>query len=113
MVRNSLLQDIRCCADDTPMKSPPRNSTSSIWGQGQQRQCRDWNKLEKWAERQNACFSYINETQGVKSMFDRYKWCPQDSPYGAKMRSILGLPDEWNSQAPKDIDTLPAYWEIF
>lgn len=46
-------------------------------------------------------------------MFDRYKWCPQDSPYGTKMRSVLDLPDDWDSQAPKDIDSLPAYWERF
>jgi hypothetical protein len=95
------------------MISPPKTSTSSIWGEGQQRQCRDWNKLKEWARMQNACFSYINETQGVQSMFDRYKWCPQDSPYGTKMRSVLDLPDDWDSQAPKDIDSLPAYWERF
>ena len=110
---DSLLRDIRCYADDTPMVSPSETSSSSIWGQGQQRQCRDWNKLKWWAEMQNACFSYLNETQGVKSMFDRYKWCPQGSPYGAKMRSVLGLPDDWSSQPPKDIDSLPAYWEQF
>ena len=45
-------------------------------------------------------------------MFDRYKWCPQDSPYGATMRSMLGLSDDWNSQSPEDIDSLPAYWDI-
>ena len=46
-------------------------------------------------------------------MIDRYKWCPPDSPYGTKMRATLGLPDEWDSQPPKDIDSLPAYWESF
>ena len=29
------------------------------------------------------------------------------------MRSILGLSDDWNSEAPKDVDSLPAYWELF
>ena len=83
------------------------------WGQGQQRQCRDWTKLEKWAVTHNACYVYVNETQGVDSMFNRYKWCPQDSPYRARMRATLGLPDEWNPQVPKGIDSLPPYWEHF
>lgn len=95
------------------MGSPPRGDLAHNWGNGQHRQCRDWSKLKKWAESQNACYSYVNETQGVKSTFDRYKWCPQGSPYGAKMRSVLGLPEEWNSEAPKDIDSLPAYWKNF
>ena len=93
------------------MVSPPRTSKSNTWGEGQQRQCRDWNKLKEWAEMHNACFSYINETQGVKSMFDRYKWCPQNSPYGATMRSVPGFSDDWDSQTLKDIDILTAYWE--
>jgi hypothetical protein len=46
-------------------------------------------------------------------MFDRYKWCPPGSPYGTTMRSALGLPDDWISEAPKDIDSMPAYWEHF
>jgi hypothetical protein len=88
-------------------------STPGSWGEGQRRQCRDWKKLYEWAQMQNACFSYINETQGVKSMFDRYKWCPAGSPYGPKMRSILGLADDWDSHPPQDIDSIPAYWEKF
>jgi hypothetical protein len=62
---DSLLQDIRCFADDTPMISTPES-----WGEGQNRKCRDWGKLEKWASAHNSCFTYINETQGVSSMFD-------------------------------------------
>ena len=101
---DSLLQDIRYCADDPPMESP----SSSGWGQGQQRQCRDRNKFEKRTKMQNACFYYTNETQGVKSMFDCYRWC---TPYGTKMPSLLCLADVWKCRFPKNLDSLPAYWD--
>jgi hypothetical protein len=87
--------------------------TPGSWGEGQQRQCRDWNKLKQWAQLHNACFSYINETQGVQSMFDRYKWCPPESQYEEKMRLSLGLPKNRSYYIPKDIDSLPTYWAQF
>lgn len=88
-------------------------STPESWGEGQHRKCRDWGKLEKWASAHNSCFTYINETQGVSSMFDRYKWCPKNSPYAARMRTTLGLSDDWNPELPKEIDSIPAYWNNF
>jgi hypothetical protein len=87
--------------------------TPRSWGEGQQRQCRDWGKLKAWAKTHNACFAYVNETQGVKSMFDRYKWCPEGSQYSARMRSLLKLSANWSTEVPKDIDSLPPYWELF
>ncbi|KAM3088591.1 hypothetical protein ACMFMG_000227 [Clarireedia jacksonii] len=105
---DTLLQDIHCFADDTPMID-----TTGFWGEGQKRQCRDWNKLKEWVDLHNACYSYVNETQGVRSQFDRYKWCPPGSPYAAKMRSTLGLPEDWDSRAPREIDSMPPYWEGF
>lgn len=105
---DTLLSDTHCFADDTLMKD-----TGGLWGEGQQRQCRDWNKLKAWADLHNACYSYVNETQGVSSEFDRYKWCPPGSPYVEKVRSFLGLPGDWDSRAPPEIDSVPAYWESF
>ena len=46
------------------MEYPSRSFKSSMWVQGQQRQCRGRNTFEKRTEMQDACFSYINETQG-------------------------------------------------
>lgn len=97
------------------MISPPGTSpSSSIWGEGQRRQCRDWNKLEKWAEVRYACqFLYVYEMQGVRAMVDRYKWCLKNSPYGKTMRDVLGFAEEGGSQATRVIDGLPACWEGF
>lgn len=87
--------------------------TGGFWGEGQKRQCRDWNKLKAWADLHNACYSYVNETQGVASQYDRYKWCPPGSPYAEKARSFLGLPDDWDSRAPPEIDSITPYWQSF
>ena len=88
-------------------------STPGSWGEGQMRQCRDWGKLERWVHERNACYSYVNETQGVSSMFERYKWCPPGSPYAERMKKVLNLPQDWSGVAPKDVDSLPAYWNAF
>lgn len=84
-----------------------------IWGDGQQRQCRDWSKLVEWANSHNSCFLYLNETQGVDSSFERYKFCPEGSPYAERMRSVMGLSSEALLQRPKEMDSLPRYWEEF
>ena len=95
------------------MKSPEQGEGHHSWGHGQQRQCRSWDRLNEWSEMHNACFLYVNETQGVDSMLERYKWCPPGSPYRAMVQSVMGFPGEENVRRPEEIESMPPYWEDF
>ena len=48
---------------------------------GQPRMCRDWSKLEAWAKSHNACFRRIGQEAEDINQFERFKFCPEDSPY--------------------------------
>jgi hypothetical protein len=106
-----LLQNIICEADDTPMYTSPTQNAST--GMGQQRMCRSWDRLEDWAKRQTACFSYINETQGVDAVIERFRYCPKDSPLLGPMRSFFGYPEDWFAERRSEIDSMPHYWANF
>ena len=104
-----LLQNIICEADDTPMYTSPVQNAST--GMGQQRTCRSWSAMAEWAETQTACFAYINETQGVNAVIERFRYCPEGSDLLALMRQYFGYRDGWFQRRPSDIDTMPRYWE--
>ena len=106
-----LLQNIICEADDTPMytsRTPKKDA-----GLHQTRMCRSWDALNRWAESRTSCYVFINETQGVDTEYNRYKYCPKDSPYADQMRSRLGLPEGWYEERPAEIDSMSPYWQNF
>ncbi|KAH7316778.1 hypothetical protein B0I35DRAFT_263446 [Stachybotrys elegans] len=104
-----LLQNIICEADDTPFYT---STTSNITtGLGQERMCRSWDRLTDWANENTACFAYINETQGVGAVIDRFRYCPRGSSYLGPMREYFGYAGDWFRERPNDIDSLPRYWE--
>ncbi|KAI1266569.1 hypothetical protein F5Y18DRAFT_361089 [Xylariaceae sp. FL1019] len=83
-----LMQNIICEADDTPFYT---SITSNITtGLGQTRMCRSWDRLTQWAEDNTACFAYINETQGVDDIIERFRYCPRGSPLLGPMRRYFG-----------------------
>lgn len=103
------MQNIICEADDTPFYT---STTSNITtGLGQVRMCRSWDRLTKWANERTACFAYINETQGVNAVIERFRYCPKDSYLLKPMRKNFGYPDDWFQERPQDVDTVPRYWE--
>ena len=106
-----LLQNILCDADDTPMYTTKTEKKDA--GLHQTRLCRSWDKLNRWAKIQTSCYVFINETQGVDTSFNRYKWCPKGSPYGEKMLEHMGRPKGWYEERPAEIDSMPPYWENF
>ncbi|KAM3554246.1 hypothetical protein MY1884_006238 [Beauveria asiatica] len=69
---DQLRQGVICNADDTPryagFQDPPGT------GSGQVRMCRDWRRLERWAEERTACFRHEDEVPGP--MIERFKSCP-------------------------------------
>ena len=109
-----LLQNILCEADDWPLYTIAEPHAQT--GMGQSRLCRSWDKLQTWAEHHTSCFSYINETQGVSTQLQRFRYCPdteQGRLFDATMRQHFGLGDEWVGKPVRDIDTHPPYWESF
>jgi len=106
-----LRQDIICNADDTPLYTSPTILKDA--GQGQVRMCRSWDQLTTWAQRQTDCYAMINETQGVDTIWARYRYCNKNSPYYDRMKQYLRLPDDWNGEKPAGISTMPPYWEAF
>ena len=77
------------------------------------RLCRSWDALDAWAHKQTACFAYVNETQGVGAVIDRFRYCPKNSLLLEPMRKYFGYAESWWKPAPNDIDTIPKYWEAF
>ncbi|KAI1169513.1 hypothetical protein F4777DRAFT_572912 [Nemania sp. FL0916] len=104
-----LMQNIICEADDTPFYT---STTSNITtGLGQTRMCRSWDRLTDWAEENTACFAYINETQGVNDVIERFRYCPLGSPLLEPMRKYFGYASDWFRERPRDMDSLPQYWK--
>jgi len=92
---DSLRQDILCTADDTPRYITCKQSDSHYGGDKQIRQCRDWNKLEAWAKEHTGCFRYGDPTWDQRSQFERYKFCPNDSPYLPHIRTFFEKDEAW------------------
>ena len=106
-----LLQDVLCWADDTPMYTS--QTPGATTGLDQTRMCRSWEDLSNWAAGQSACFAYINETQGVDAVIERFQFCPRNSPYSNSMRQYFNHSSDWFEEAPADMETIPRYWESF
>ena len=88
--------------------SPYANASTGL---GQLRKCRSWDKLQEWAEEHTACFAYVNETQGVDAVIQRFRYCPRESQAATRMKKWFGYPADWWERRPKDVETMPKYWE--
>lgn len=106
-----LVQNIICEADDTPMYTSSKPNIAT--GTSQTRMCRSWEELAQWAESQTACFGYLNETQGVNAVIQRFQYCPRDSPFAGAMKQHFGHRKDWYAKRPADIESMPKYWEDF
>jgi hypothetical protein len=74
---DALRQDVECYADDTPRYTGFQGQGRS--GTGQVRQCRDWGRLEAWAQQHTACWHYLPELEkDGKTSLEEFKFCPQD-----------------------------------
>ena len=76
---DALRRQIFCDADDTPRAV--QRHLDGVSGVGQDRQCRDWGKLEKWAKEHTACYKRPDRpVEGMRNI-EKYKFCPKDSGY--------------------------------
>jgi len=87
-----LRSDILCSADDTPRWT---GDTGLFLGEGQNRKCRDWDKLNEWVEERSGCFKYIEEENTELANAERVKFCANDSPYLGVIRKFFGLGEDW------------------
>lgn len=90
---DSLRGDVLCRADDTPRYTTATKSPESAVGQ--LRRCGDWGALERWAEERTSCYRYISHEADFINQFERFKYCPRDSPYWPALRKHFGKPDGW------------------
>lgn len=67
-----------CIADDTPM---PASADRHV-GDGQVRQCRDWNKMISWATQpeRHACYNFDDYREATNTL-ELFAFCPPESPY--------------------------------
>ncbi|KAF2115246.1 hypothetical protein BDV96DRAFT_599609 [Lophiotrema nucula] len=83
----ALLQDTLCFADDTPRYTAEMHPGRP--GDGQQRVCRDWKKLEAFAQTHTSCWRDINPNESIDTLL-RYRYCPPGSPYLERIHKIFG-----------------------
>jgi hypothetical protein len=81
---DALRRDTLCYADDTPRYSTL--SSVNLSGVGQVRQCKDWSRLESWAEENTACFRNWNSSSSTEV---RYSHCPKGSEYEKKVKEYF------------------------
>lgn len=91
---DALRLEVLCNADDIPRYNIPDGTLNS--GIGQHRQCKDWSKLESWAQEHSACYKYLNYSTNTADdqKAARMVFCPAGSPYQIKVEEYLRLKDE-------------------
>jgi hypothetical protein len=98
---DGLRQDIMCTADDTPMPALVAHHV----GDGQLRQCRDWDKLTAWATRldQHACHAFDDYREATNTL-EVFAHCPPDSPYRPVMEAYFEYHGHKDAYEPGEPD---------
>jgi len=82
---DNLRQDTLCQADDTPRRFDYEGIKPD-----QERNCRDWSKLETWALEHNSCYRYLNYSVHLDDdKLKRFYYCPPGSPYASLVEEHL------------------------
>ena len=84
-----------CLADDTPRYVPLNSVHGFRPGDGQNRKCRDWNKVQKFVSAHDPCYKYIEPGNKELSNLERFKYCPDDSQYLQKIRKYFNYSEDW------------------
>lgn len=79
---DTLRQDVMCLGDDTPM--PTINAIHRI-GDGQVRECRNWEKLIEWTQKpeRHACYRMIDDYRKVPHTLEQFAFCDDGSKYSS------------------------------
>jgi len=102
-----LREEVMCNADDTPRYTGFQPGTKS--GIGQVRMCKDWGRLEEWAQEKTACWKHVgSDTEPGFRELDRYRFCPDDSPYRQKSQTSWLKSDWWRKYQDPTNDVRPT-----
>ncbi|KAF1832568.1 hypothetical protein BDW02DRAFT_423229 [Decorospora gaudefroyi] len=103
---DGLRQDIMCTADDTPMPAPAEHHG----GDGQIRQCRDWDKLIAWARRpdQHACYEFDDYREATNTL-ENFAFCPPDSPYRDFQQAYFKYHGHRDAYEPSDDEEIVVF----
>lgn len=82
-----LRDDIICHGDDTPDGEAFAREPMKL---PRYRQCKDWKQLELWASEHTACYSLQNSSYKDAGGLERFKYCPEGSPYIALVKETFG-----------------------
>ncbi|KAK8062201.1 hypothetical protein PG997_014298 [Apiospora hydei] len=104
---DSLRVETMCTADDTPRYVPLNTAHNGYRpGDGQQRQCRDWNQVQEFVKAHDPCYRYLRPGDPDQSNLERFSFCPLDSEYLPKIRKYYGYDDDWvpsPAEGPREI----------
>ena len=56
----------------------------------QEHKCRSWRQLKQWAKANTACWRYPDRSKPGYRIIDHFSFCPENSPYAAKVAEVLG-----------------------
>ncbi|KAF7858522.1 hypothetical protein EAF04_009122 [Stromatinia cepivora] len=73
----ALREDILCNADDSPRYSSEEAGRGTAFGQ--YRLCRDWTRLDEWANKHSACYIEPDTYEDGVGEVERYRRCPDGS----------------------------------
>ena len=86
---DALRQEVLCDADDTP-RYTGKGQSSKASATHQIRLCKDWGLMEDWALAHSSCWHYEDEKHAPADTLKQYRYCPEGSPYNAKVSQIFG-----------------------
>ncbi|KAB8211963.1 hypothetical protein BDV34DRAFT_219177 [Aspergillus parasiticus] len=92
---DSIRVETICAADDTLRYVPLNNMSGFKPGDGQKRMCRDWHQMQSFVEKHDPCYRYVFPGDDSVSNLERFKYCPNNSPYIPKIREYFGYSDDW------------------
>ncbi|KAF7631410.1 hypothetical protein F9C07_2276768 [Aspergillus flavus] len=92
---DSIRVETMCAADDTLRYVPLNNMSGFKPGDGQKRMCRDWHQIQSFVKKHDPCYRYVFPGDDSVSNLERFKYCPNDSPYIPKIREYFRYSDDW------------------
>ncbi|KAI0972065.1 hypothetical protein F4678DRAFT_431029 [Xylaria arbuscula] len=105
---DTLRVETMCAADDT-LRYVPLNSAHNGFrpGDGQQRTCRNWDRVQEFVERHDPCYRYLKPGDTEISNLERFKFCPESTGYLPKIRKYFGYEHDWvpePQEGPRELD---------
>ncbi|KAM3073409.1 hypothetical protein ACMFMG_004692 [Clarireedia jacksonii] len=90
---DQLRQDTQCSADDNLWYIGDKST-------GQNRQCKDFSKLDEWALERHACYNFERPMKPGPLDVEAFQNCRESSPYLQVMKDHFGYGKDWQGDYP-------------